>query len=194
MNKPIDISAVTLTTRRLTLRAWKEADLEDFYAYASVDGVGQMAGWLPHRSKEESREILSKFIQGKRTFALEHEGKVIGSLGVEFYREEAAPELERLQGRAMGYVLSKEYWGRGLMPEAVEAVLAYLFEEEKLDFVIISHYEWNNRSRRVIEKAGFRYVCNGTHATHYGTLEPTLDYILTREDWEKTVAQRAFVL
>ena len=44
MNKPIDISNVVLETERLKLRPWKESDLEDFFEYASVDGVGQMAG------------------------------------------------------------------------------------------------------------------------------------------------------
>lgn len=44
MNKTIDISTVTLKTPRLTLRPWMESDLEDFYEYARVDGVGQMAG------------------------------------------------------------------------------------------------------------------------------------------------------
>ena len=47
MNKPIDISNVVISTPRLTLRPWRETDLADFYEYASVDGVGQMAGWPP---------------------------------------------------------------------------------------------------------------------------------------------------
>ena len=54
MNKPIDITNVVIKTDRLTLRPWKEEDLNDFYEYASVDGVGQMAGWLPHKNREES--------------------------------------------------------------------------------------------------------------------------------------------
>ena len=44
MNKQIDISNVTIRTDRLLLRSWKETDLKDFYAYASVEGVGEMAG------------------------------------------------------------------------------------------------------------------------------------------------------
>ena len=71
MNAPIDISRVILNTDRLVLRPWREADLNDFYEYASVDGVGQMAGWLPHESMDVSREILSHFIEDKRTFALQ---------------------------------------------------------------------------------------------------------------------------
>ena len=107
MNKPIDITGITLTTDRLTLRPWRETDLADFYEYARVDGVGQMAGWIPHQSIEETKVILAHFIEGKHVFALEHQGKVIGSLGVEKYREENYPELTDLQGRELGYVLSK---------------------------------------------------------------------------------------
>lgn len=101
MNAHIDISNVLLTTPRLILRPWKETDLEDFYAYASVDGVGQMAGWIPHRNMDESRMILSHFISGKHTFALEFRGKVIGSLGIEEYCESNYPELSSSRGREL---------------------------------------------------------------------------------------------
>ena len=47
MNANIDISNVVLSSERLTLRAFNQNDLMDFYQYASVDGVGQMAGWSP---------------------------------------------------------------------------------------------------------------------------------------------------
>ncbi len=180
MNKPIDISNVMIQTERLMLRPWKEADLNDFYEYASVDGVGQMAGWLPHKSIEESREILSHFINGKHVFALEHNGKVIGSLGVEEYSEEKYPELAETQGREIGYVLSKNYWGRGLMPEAVKAVIQWLFDEVKLDFITIGHFDWNNQSRRVIEKCGFQYAKTIKYETRYDTVENSVEYILYR--------------
>ena len=136
MNAPIDISGITLHSPRMTLRPWRESDLEDFYAYAKVDGVGQMAGWTPHKNREESRTILKGFIAQKKTLALEYEGKVIGSLGIEEYNEEHYPELAWLRGRELGYVLSRDYWGHGLMPEAVKAVTAYLFDTAGLDFLL----------------------------------------------------------
>ncbi|MBR6891109.1 MAG: GNAT family N-acetyltransferase, partial [Clostridia bacterium] len=112
MNAPIDITGVELKTERLILRPWRESDLEDLYAYARVDGVGQMAGWLPHRDLDESRRILDMFIREKKTFALEHEGRAVGSLGIETYEESRYPELalEDRRGREIGYVLSKDYW------------------------------------------------------------------------------------
>ena len=178
MNKPIDISNVVLKTDRLSLRPFRKSDLSDFFEYAKVDGVGQMAGWLPHKNMEESRAILHMFIREKKTFALEHQGKVIGSLGIEFYNEKDYPEFSAMLGREIGYVLSKDYWGKGLMPEAVQAVIQYLFEVEGLDFLICGHFERNARSRRVIEKCGFRYIRTVRFYTEYGTEDLSMEYIL----------------
>ena len=182
MNKPIDITNVVLTTERLTLRPWREADLADFYEYARVDGVGQMAGWTPHRSIEESVTVLRSFIQHKKTLALEYRGKVIGSVGIEAYEEENYPELDALQGREIGYALSKDHWGNGLMPEAVQAVIRWLFEEEHHDFLLVGHFDHNSRSRRVIEKCGFRYIKTVPYSTQFGATENSMEYILYRSD------------
>ena len=180
MNKPIDITDVILTTDRLILRPWHEEDLTDFYEYTRVDGVGQMAGWNPHRCLEDSKDILSHFISGRHVFALEYQGKVIGSLGIEEYNESHYRELDALQGRELGYVLSKDYWGQGLMPEAVRAVTQWLFEKERLDFILVGHFDYNLRSRRVIEKCGFQFIKATTFETHMGTSENSIEYILYR--------------
>ncbi len=182
MNAQIDITNVRLQSNRLTLRPWKESDLSDFYEYASVDGVGQMAGWNPHRNLEESKTILGHFITGKKCFALEYQGKVIGSLGIEEYNEANYPELAALRGREIGYVLSKDYWGQGLMPEAVQAVIRYLFDVVNLDFIMVGHFDWNGQSRRVIEKCGFTYVKTVDYETRYDTTERSMEYVLYRED------------
>ena len=188
MNASIDISGIVLKTDRLILRPWRQEDLEDFYAYASVDGVGQMAGWLPHDSKEVTQMILDSFITHKKTFALELDGKVIGSLGIENYKEEEFPELDKLQGRSIGYVLSKDYWGQGLMPEAVNAIQTYLFDTVGFDFLIVSHYAFNGQSKRVIEKSGFHYIKTIRLNTRYGTTEDTLVYLLLKEEWKNATA------
>ena len=183
MNAQIDITGVKLTTDRLILRPFRATDLQDLNAYASMDGLGQMAGWLPHKSLAESREILGMFMAEKKVLALEFQGKVIGSAGIERYSEEKYPEYAALQGREIGYAMSKDYWGRGLMPEAVQAVIKYLFEEIGLDFIMVGHFEWNNQSRRVIEKCSFRYVRTTLRETRYETVENSMDYILERSDY-----------
>lgn len=143
-----------------------------------MDGVGQMAGWLPHKNIEESRRILEGFISGKKTFALEYQGKVIGSLGIERYNEESYPEFAPLRGRELGFVLSKDYWGQGLMPEAVKAVIRYLFEAENLDFLLAGHFERNRQSARVGEKCGFTYIKTIPYETQYGAMETSVGTVL----------------
>ena len=184
-NAPIDISHVILKTPRLILRPWRESDLQDFFTYASVDGVGQMAGWLPHKTIDESAEILKRFIEGKKTFAIERDGRAIGSLGIERYDEERFPEYAEKSCRALGFVLAKDQWGQGLMPEAVGEVLRYLFEEAGLDAVFCAHFVRNERSARVQAKCGFRPIARGVYHTYYGAEEDDVTNILTREAWEK---------
>ena len=183
MNAEIDISNVMLKTPRLLLRPWRESDLNDFFEYASVDGVGQMAGWTPHKDKEESQAILTRFIEGKKTFALEKDGKVIGSLGVEKYREELYPEFAEKKCRELGYVLAKPYWGQGLMPEAVNEVIRYLFQDVGLDVIFCGHFVKNTQSARVQEKCGFTHYAFSKFETRFGTVEDDELNLLTREDW-----------
>ncbi len=181
MNAQIDVTNIRIETERLVLRPWREADLEDFYEYASVPGVGEMAGWSHHKSMAESREILQMFIRERKTLALElkENGKVIGSLGLEVLDPD--PEQSEKQGRELGYVLSKAYWGRGLMPEAVAAVIRYCFQVLQWDYLTCCHFPQNERSRRVIEKTGFRYFGDSRFETQYETVENSRNYVLYNE-------------
>ena len=180
MNANVDLTGVVLETDRLILREWNEADLADLFEYAKVDGVGQMAGWNPHTSIQESKAILEMFIQGKITFALElkENYKVIGSLGLETLSLSLGDEYENFAGREIGYVLSKDYWGKGLMPEAVNRVIKFCFEKENCDYLMCSHSVINSQSKRVIEKSGFRFVKENTRITRNGHEHISLYYVL----------------
>ena len=173
MNAQIDISNVVLKTKRLILRPFELSDLDDFYEYASVDGVGEMAGWCHHKNKEESLEILNKFINDKRTFAIVFNNKVIGSLGIEKYNDNFLKEFDNLKVRQIGYVLSKDYWGLGIMPEAVNEVIKYLFNDVNLDLILCGHFDFNTQSRRVQEKCGFiHYKHEDSFKDHNGNKVP----------------------
>lgn len=179
MNAEVDITNVTIETERMILRAWKESDVYDFYRYASVPGVGEKAGWNHHQSLDESKRILGFFIEGKKTFAvvLKETGEVIGSIGLE-PRDVDAGLSPALQGREIGYVLSKEYWGKGLMPEAINAVIDYCFQKLNFDYLTCGHFNHNERSQKVILKTGFRFLKNAVFDTVRGIEEPGKLYVL----------------
>jgi len=179
MNAFVDVSDIFIETHRLILRPWRETDLADLYEYASVPGVGEMAGWCHHKSMEESKAILSMFIEEKKTLAIifKRTGKVVGSLGIEKVKDCNEIPQEML-GRELGYVLSRDYWGRGFMPEAVKAVIDYCFRFLNYDYLTCGHFIRNGQSRRVIEKCGFRFLMDVKHETRYGTIEDTMLYYL----------------
>lgn len=143
----------TLETERLTIRPWVVDDAGDLYEYARDPEVGPAAGWAPHAGPEVSAEIVRHFIERGDVWALElkENGKVIGSVGLHGDRRR-----EGVEARMVGYVLSRDYWGRGLMTEAVRRVMRFAFEEMGLAILSVSHYPFNSRSARVIEKCGFR--------------------------------------
>ena len=101
-----------------------------------------MAGWKHHGSIDVSHRILQSFISEKNVFAIVYKqnNKVIGSLGLHNSWANKEAEYEHLKVKEIGYVLSKAYWGNGLMPEAVNAVIKYCFEKCGLEALTVSHF------------------------------------------------------
>lgn len=143
-----------IETERLILRRWRTGDLLDFYRYAKDPEVGPKAGWRPHASTEESAVKLAEFISGEEVLAivLKESGRAVGSIGLH-------PDKKRMgEGtREIGYVLARECWGRGLMTEAVRAVMEWAFREGGVSMLTVYHFPENEASGRVIEKCGFHY-------------------------------------
>ena len=182
MNADFKVNNTQIVTERLIIRPFCREDICDFFEYASVSGVGEMAGWAHHKNMQESEAILDSFINDDKTFAIFHrnDGKVIGSLGIEIYGlADKLTEFDGYFGRELGFVLSKTYWGKGLMTEAVNAVINYLFCELNYDFLLCGYYNFNKASARVQEKCGFKPYRSLVMETHMGTKEQgTLNLLL----------------
>ena len=178
-----------LETPRLSLRPFRESDAEDLYAYARDPRVGPIAGWPVHGSPEESREIIRAVFAAPNVFALElrETGRVVGSVGL--VGRHPAGEFPDCPDDEIGYVLSPACWGRGLVPEAVDAVLEYGFTELDLRRIWCGHYAGNWRSDRVIRKCGFRYQFARTErVAAMGDFRQTYYFMQTREEWRERVS------
>ena len=173
MNIEINISNVILETDRLILRAWEITDLDDFFEYASVEGVGEKAGWEHHKSKDKSLAILKMFMEEKKVFAivLKENQKAIGSIGIEECRQDLDKNLENLLGKELGYVLSKDYWNKGIMTEAVSKVIEYCFKTLKLNYLVATYFNYNIESKKVLEKLNFKFYKDIIIETRYNTKE-----------------------
>ena len=184
MNVEINISNVILETDRLILRTWELKDLDDFFEYASVEGVGEKAGWEHHKSKDKSLEILKMFIEEKKVFAivLKENQKVIGSIGIEELSEELDKDLDNLLGRELGYVLNKDYWNKGIMKEAVSKVVDYCFNTLKLNFLMDSYFNHNIASKKVLENLNFKFYKDIIIETRYNNIKEKSTLMLLKNN------------
>ena len=151
-----------LETERLLLRKMRLDDAEAVFAYASDPEVTRYVLWDTHRSVEDSESFLRSATEGYERgdfggwgVVLKVDGAFVGTCGVD---AGYAPEHARAE---LGYVLSREHWGKGLMTEAVRAVIAFGFEQLSLNRIQARCIAENVASARVMEKAGM---------THEGTL------------------------
>ncbi len=143
-----------LETERLILRPWSLTDLDDLYEYSKDDRVGSMAGWKPHASKETALTALEQYVRQEHHWAIVEKEtvKVIGAIKLN-------PDNNRgkYYAKAISFVLSPNYWGQGIMTQAVKCVIKFAFEELKIDLLSAFHYSENHRSKHVLEKCGFKY-------------------------------------
>ena len=176
-----------LETERLILRPWSEEDAEDLYFYAKDDRVGPAAGWQPHTSVENSREIIRTVLSAPESYAmvLKSTGRPVGCAGIMM-----APQGNRDMGEGeaeIGYWIGVPYWGQGLTPEAVRRLIERCFEELNCTALWCAYFDGYEKSRRAMEKCGFRY---------HHTVEdcPTLlgdsrvEHVcrLAKEEWQET--------
>ena len=116
-----------LETDRLLLRPFTLDDAEGLYAYASHPEVGPPAGWRPHRSVEESRQVIENIFVPSDALAVlrKSDGRLIGSAGfVDRHRAELGTPSEEI-----GYSLARDCWGQGLIPEAVKEIIRHAFAD-----------------------------------------------------------------
>ncbi len=172
----------TLETKRLIIRQFEVADADDVYEYAKNPKVGPNAGWSPHKNKEESLSIVQMFIKANDVWAVVHKGdkKVIGSIGLH-----SASKRNNEKARMLGFVLSEDYWGQGIMSEAIEQVLRFAFNELDLDIVSTYHFPHNTRSKAVINGLGFTF--EGTlrlaYASFDGNVYDECCYSMTKDEY-----------
>ena len=183
------MSEMILETPRLWLRPFRDSDAADVYAYARDPQVGPIAGWQPHKSPEESREIIRTVFSAPGVFAMElkETGKGVGSVG--YVGNHPVGVRPDCPDDEVGYALAPACWGRGLMPEAVKAVLEYGFTQLDFQRIWCGHYAGNWRSKRVMGKGGFRYQFSKTEFVQLiGETRQSYFYVLTEETWRERIS------
>lgn len=173
-----------LQTKRLILRPWSENDAEELYKYASDPEVGPPAGWPPHTSVENSREIIRTVLSAPETYAvcLKENGKPIGSVGL--HRNDLAEKDDEYE---LGYWIGKPFWGQSLIPEASRELLRYAFEDLGMNRIWCGYYDGNEKSLRVQEKLGFvfHHTTEGLEVKLLNEIRTGHSSLMTKERWQK---------
>jgi ribosomal-protein-alanine N-acetyltransferase len=173
-----------LTTPRLLLRAFTEADMPRLLALAGDYEVAKNTLNIPHPYTEaDARHWLhltrqSHAQQSAYDFALELRatGEFVGGMGLTL-----EPRFDRAEA---GYWLGQPYWGRGLTTEALAALLHFGFTELRLNKIFATHIAENPASGRVMQKNGMRKEGELVqHTKRDGRYHDLWQYRLTRQEY-----------
>ena len=139
------------------IRKWKRSDAKDLAIALSNKRIqDNLRDGLPYPyTEQDGADYISAMLSADEnevfSFAVTVDGRAVGSIGV-FRRE----NIHR-QTAELGYYLAEEYWGKGIMTEAVTQVCKYVFEKSDVIRIYAEPFAYNAPSCRVLEKAGFQY-------------------------------------
>ena len=171
----------TLETERLTLRPFAPDDAADVQKLAGNPNVAFMIARVPHPYPDGlaaewiAGHAAERASGGAYTFAIEHEGQLIGTIGL----------TRGTQGYALGYWLGEPWWGQGFATEAACRVVRFAFEVLELPSLLASYRVDNAASGSVLAKCGFQYTGDGMQwSAALGKELPVRRVALSRERFE----------
>ena len=144
-----------METDRILLRRWQESDAPALFKYASDPEVGPRAGWPPHKSLEESLEVIKNIFTNDTTWAivLKETGEAIGAMG--YFTHDTSNIPIGTNDCEIGYWVARPYWNQGICTEALRLMLEYCTNVKKFDNIWSDHFTGNPASGRVMQKCGF---------------------------------------
>ncbi|MCM1214460.1 MAG: GNAT family N-acetyltransferase [Lachnospiraceae bacterium] len=179
----------TIYTERLVLRKFTVDDAQAMYEnWARDERVTRYLTWCPHETSEVTRQLLEVWCAdydkpNNYNWVMGYSGTPIGNISVVHLNEKS-------EWAELGYCMGFAYWNKGLMSEAVKAVIDFLFAEVGINRVGISHAVENPASGRIAQKCGLTY--EGTKREYIrasgGKFLDISDHGIIRSDWEKRIS------
>lgn len=176
-----------LNTKRLLLRPWTIEDAESLFEHASDPSVGPITGWPPHKSVEESLNVIKNVFVGDECYAIceKENNKAIGA--IELKLNGHTDMTDRDDECELGYWLGKPFWGRGYILEAASELIRHGFEDLGMTTIWCGYYNGNEKSKRVQEKLGFifHHTCDDVPVSLMNEVRIGHTNYLTKEQWYK---------
>ena len=176
----------TIETERLTLRRYRIEDAEMMYQNWACDArVTKFLTWEPHKSADVSRALLEIWCKDYKkddnyNWVIIYEGQAIGSITV-------VRHSDRDEFAEIGYSIGYDYWCKGIMTEAAQAVINFLFREVGFNRISIEHAVKNPGSGKVAQKCGMKF--EGTKRQYFkasnGEFLDINEYSILRSEWKQ---------
>ena len=169
-----------LTGQRVTLRAPRLDDADELFASVASDPeVTRYMSWTPHPDVDETRRVISELfnVGGERSWLIElrETGEIVGTCG---FRPVQVHSMD------FGYCLGHRWWGRRLMPEVVELLLAEMESDPRVYRISAICHVDNPRSARVLQRAGLSFEGRLVRHTVFPNIGPEPQDVLL---WAKAV-------
>lgn len=164
----------------IKLRPFTINDIEDIYDYGKEEGVFELTGMNHLETLDDALLLAFSLSLNRGAIAVVYDDKVIGSIDVRkciFKNSNLSKEI--------GFVLNKDYWGRGIMTYAINQILDYLFTKTKTKEVWAGHFYYNERSMKTIIRCGFEY--QKSYELYFKDLDqyiPTKYYVISKDDYQ----------
>jgi len=164
---------------KFTLRPWTLNDLESVSKHANNPKITQnMSDGFPN-SIEKWKTFIEFATSSKDILYLviDINGEAIGSIGV-------SPKKDYMQKNAeLGYWLSEEYWGQGIITKAIKEIVKLAFNKFDIERIYATPFEKNYASHRALEKAGFKLEARFSKIVFKnGEMLDELVYAIRRKD------------
>ena len=146
----------TLITPRLVLRPFVADDAQDMYInWASDPEVTKVLTWPTHKSVDISQWVCDDWVShycesDYYNWAIVYDGHAIGSIAV-------VEHDDKISKAQIGYCIGRNWWHMGIMAEALQAVMNFLFDEVGVDRIEARHDPRNSNSGHVMRKCGMKY-------------------------------------
>ena len=146
---------VKIETDRLLIRPVTVNDAEAIFKWASDPDVTKYMIYGTHPSVEHTRQWLETLdINDEDSYDLgfvyKETGELVGMGGIVYRKED--------DNWVVGYNLRKDYWGRGLVPEAINAIIDYVRKKREVKSIVGQFADENVKRKRVMEKLGMQFL------------------------------------
>ncbi len=176
-----------IETERLLLRRYVPEDAAAMFRnWASDPEVTKYLTWPPHETAAVTEQVVNGWTARYGDASYYHWAIVRKAAGPEPVGDIAAVSKSEGTGRLeIGYCLSRACWGQGIMPEALAAVISFLFREAGADCVAARHDPKNPKSGRVMQKCGMRFegTLRAADRNNTGVCDASY-YSILRAEWE----------